>query len=222
MFDGIKLLCIKSGDRPWDICCRSVIVREGLYLKIANKPFKCPACGHQSDKLKSFFLQILKLNKAANSFKNSGFYIRNYSLGLQSCHEEGFDVTPYILESDDWINWNMQISSYTLAKNGEPSVRFPIWEDHFLKARPFVHPNRQWELTFNGALKRKALYFMGYEISNFYLLKDLIRETRRYNQSWSALLDNWMIAAPVDLKNPIYLSLKKVDNLAEVYNDTYE
>jgi hypothetical protein len=220
VFDGIKLVCMGAKDieQPWIQCLHPIIVPAGKFLKISNIRFKCPECGRESDKLGSYFATLVKLNKAANNFDKSGFYIKNYELVYQGSYEEGFENTPYVLENEDWTNWNMQIASITIAFTDMPSVRSEIWEDHFYKARPFVYPH-QWKLTFGSVLRRKTLYYHNYEI-NLDLLKQLINEIRNYNNAWLQLIDSFASGAPVDLKHSLYSSLNNVESLAELFDDS--
>ena len=103
MFAGIKLLCMgrKEKDRPFLDCLRPIIVPENLFFKIANVKFKCPDCGHESAQIRPYFLSLIKLKQAADTFDKTGFYIRNYDLTFQGCHEDGFDITPHVLNEDD-------------------------------------------------------------------------------------------------------------------------
>lgn len=220
MFDGIKLICIgdKDKEQPWIRCLHSVVVPADKFLKISNLSFKCPDCSHVSDKLSPYFTSLLALNKAANTFDKSDFYVRNYELAYQGCHEDGFENTPYVLENDDWSNWNMQLASITIALTEMPGVRSEIWEDHFFKARAFVYPH-EWKLTFGSILRRKALFYQGHEI-NLVLLKTLIAEIRNYNNAWLQLIDSCVAASPVDLKHPVYTDLNNVDSLAKLFPET--
>ncbi len=219
MFAGIKLLCMgtKDKNRPFISCLRGLIVPEDRFLKIANLKFKCPDCGHASQKINPYFLNLINLKQAADAFDKSEFYIRNYELSFQGCHEDGFDITPYVLEEDDWVHWNMQIAAITIAHK-ESSQRMDIWEDHNFKARPFVHAFER-EMTFGGILRRRALFIERHEI-NLALLKALIKEIRNYNNAWLQLIDSFVTAAPVDLKHDLYTHLNNVESLDLLFPET--
>jgi hypothetical protein len=224
VFSGVKLLCMgaKEKNRPYIHCLNPLIIPAEKFLKIANIKYKCPACGHSSDKLGSYFISLVKLKKAGDTFDGSGFYIRNYELAFQGCHEDGFNITPYVLQEDDWVTWNMQVASITIANTEEPAFRMDIWEDHFFKGRPFVHPF-QWEMTFGSVLRRRSLYINSHEV-NLSSLKNLIKELRNYNSAWLRLVDSFITAAPVDLKDSLYTHLNKVDSLVKLFpeTETYE
>jgi hypothetical protein len=219
MFDGIKMLCMGVDENsPFFDCLHSVIVTEAKFLKLANKQYRCPFCGHTSDMIQPFFHALIKLRKAAMDFNNSGTYIRSYGLVFEGCHEDGFhELTPYILENNDWGNWNMQIASCGIALTEEPAYRIELWEDHNFKARPFVYP-QQSATTFSSILRKKSMYLGSQEI-NVDLLKVLIKEVRNYNKAWLKLLDSHVTAAPVDLKNALYTHLAEVDSLDELFSD---
>lgn len=224
MFAGIKLLCMgaKEKDRPYIQCLRPLIIPESKFLKIANLEFKCPSCGHRSDQIIPYFQSLIKLKQAADSFDSSGFYIKSYGLTFQGCHEDGFEITPYVFEKDDWIHWNMQIADITIANSERPIFRLDLWEDHNFKARPFLHP-LQWEMTFGSILRRHSIFIDQYEI-NLVLLRALIKEIRNYNKSWLKLVDSFITAAPVDLKHSLYCHLNNVKSLDELFpeNEKYE
>lgn len=225
MFDGIKLLCLaKKDNNIVNDCLHSVIVPSEKFIKIANKSFRCPECGRENSQLASFFLQLTNLQKATREFRETGFYVRCYGLGFESCHEDGFEITPHILENNDWGFWNMQISSIIIAYTENPGYRIDIWEDHFLKALPYVYP--LWptqDLTFSQVLRRKTIYVQDHEVKDIILLKNLLKEIRNYNNSWKELLGSFMSAAPVDLKNGLNTHLAEVDTLAELFSDeTYK
>jgi len=217
MFAGIKLLCMGPKDklRPFLQCLRSTIVPEEMFLKIANLKFECPDCGHVSNQIGSYFLSLTKLKKAADSFDKTGFYIKNYDLAFQGCHEDGFDITPHVLENNDWSHWNMQISAITIANSNSPSICFDLWEDHNFKGRPFLHPF-EYELTFGSVMRRQALFYHEHKI-NLPALKILIKEIRNYNNVWLKLMNSSVSAAPVDLKHSLYTHLNKVDSLADLF-----
>lgn len=206
----------KDKKQPWLHCYYPIIVPSDKYLKISNLSFKCPNCEHTSDKLGPYFASLVSLNKAANAFDKSGFFVKNYELVYQGSYE-GFDNTPYILENEDWGNWNTQIASITIANTEIPGVRSEIWEDCFFKARPFVYPH-EWRLTFGSVMKRKALYYQNHEI-NLTLLKTLISQIRNYNKAYLQLIDSFVSAAPVDLKHHVYTHLNDVQSLIEIFPD---
>jgi hypothetical protein len=207
----------KDKNRPFLDCLRPFIVPEDRFLKIANLKFKCPDCGHESDRVNPYFLSLIKLKKAADAFDKSGFYIKNYDLAFQGCYEDGFDITPHVLEENDWIHWNMQISAITIANSDRPSIRIDLWEDHNFKARPFIHPFDS-EMTFGSVLRRHSLFTHEHGI-NLPSLKTLIREIRNYNNAWLNLMDSFVTAAPVDLKHSLYTLLAKVESLDELFPD---
>lgn len=219
MFAGIKLMCMgpKEKDRPFIPCLRAIIVPEDRFLKIANLKFKCPDCGHASSEIKPYFLSLLNLKKAADELDKSDFYIRNYDLTFQGCHEDVFEITPYVLEEDDWMHWNMRIAAITIAHK-EDYFRMELWEDHNFKARPFVHALDR-EMTFGKILRRRALFSGEHEI-NLSLLKALIREIRNYNNAWVKLVDSFYTAAPVDLKHSLYTHLNNVESLDQLFPET--
>lgn len=218
MFAGIKLLCLrpKKGGPFYQECLHPIIVPEDKFLKIANIKFKCPACERENDQIAPYFLCLIKLKKAADAFDATNFYIRNYELAFQGCHADGFEITPHVLQEDDWIHWNMQIASLTIAHR-ESSIKIDLWEDHNFKARPFLHPFEN-ELTFGSVMKRRALFYDEHEI-NLPSLKSLIKEIRNYNNAWLKLVDSFVTAVSVDLKHSLYTLLNKVDSLAELLPD---
>lgn len=224
MFQGVKLLCMgpKDKERPWIQCLNPVIVPSDKFLKIANRRFKCPICAHESDKLQPFFIALLNLKKAADSFDTSGFYIKNYFVGIEGCHEDGLEITPYVLENNDWTHWNMQVSAITCTNTEDQSLEFDLWEDHFYKARPFVFPP-EWELTFGSVLRRRSLYIRENSVS-IPALKSLIKGIRNYNEAWLKLLESYVTAAPVDLNHSLYTFISEVDSLIELFpeTDTYK
>ena len=220
MFDGVKLLCLVRKEPGFESCLHPLIVRDGKFLKIANKDFSCPSCGHKSEKLTPFFLRLAELQKATKLLQDTGFYLKNYKPAFECCHEDGFETLDYILNKNDWGNWNMQIASIIIS-GIEQETRIAIWEDHFYKARPFVYPC-DWELTFGSVLRRKAMYAFDHEFKNLSRLKDLIRNIRKYNEAWVGLLSSGVAAAPVDLTDPLATSLNNVKNLAELFEETYE
>ncbi len=220
MFDGVKLLCIVRKEPGFESCLRPLIVRDDKFLKIANKGFTCPSCGHRSGKLKPFFLQLLELQKATKVLFDTGFYLKNYKLAFECCHEDDFETLEYVLNKNDWGNWNMQIASIIIS-GIERETRVTIWEDHYFKARPFVYPN-EYELTFGSVLRRKAMYAFDHEIKNLTHLQNLIRHIRKHNVAWLNLLGSGVAAAPVDLTDPLATSLNNVQNLGELFEETYE
>ena len=133
------------------------------------------------------------------------------------CHEEAFELTPYVVENFDWGNWNMQVSSITVASSESPSFRAEIWEDQVLVFRPFVHPMMS-ELTFGGVIRRKSM-FLGDQEVNLDLLSKTIRELRAYNKAWIGLLNGFTSAAPIDLSHALYTHLAGVDSLDELFPD---
>lgn len=224
MFEGIKLLCMhpKADDPYLELCLHPLIVTRERYLKIANMAYTCPRCGYKSKTLGKFFRQVQMLQKTVEDMKTVGFFVEKYEIAFMACQEDEFDFTPHILEHDDWIDWNMQISLVRITNMEDHTMSVDLWEDHFFKSRPFIYPS-EWKHAFNAVLRKKALYIMGCEAIDFKYVKNLINDIRNYNKSWHSLLNAQIAAVPVDLKDPLYTSIAKGQSLDELFQqDKYE
>jgi hypothetical protein len=137
MFDGVKLLCLVRKEPSIESCLRPLIVRDDKFLKIANKGFTCPSCGHKSEKLNSYFLHLAELQKASKLLEDTGFVLKNYKLAFMCCMR--MTLNPRLCANNDWGHWNMQIASIIIA-GIDRDTEINLWEDHYHKARPFVYP----------------------------------------------------------------------------------
>lgn len=222
MFDGVKILCFGPlpKEKGYGTCLQPVIVPEDKFLKIANLNFKCPKCGREIMQVNHYFENLMNLRQVSRDFLRSSFYVRNYQLAFEICHEDGFDTTAHVLENDDWESWNMQISAITIANKDTPGYRIDIWEDHFLKGRPYVYPLDDI-VTFSDVLSRDSFYLHGVQI-DLNSLQSLVKEIRNYNSAYLQLVDSFLNSAPADLEHPVWTHLNQVDSLAELFPETYE
>lgn len=200
-----------------DECLSSLIVPKDKYLKIANNGYKCRGCGHQSNKTKNYFLSLITLNQTDKNLMSSGFYVKSYGLGIHGAYkdEDGFDPTEYTLNHNDWGGWNAQIASIIVADIETSTHKLDIWVDAFFKGSPYTYPGRK-EFTFNNVMRMSNIYLTEHGL-NLQKLKDLLTAIRTHNSAWAALLDSHVNAAPVDLKDPLVLSLYKTKSLADLF-----
>ncbi len=223
MFSGVKLLCggVRDKKHPFIQCLQPIIVPEDRFHKIANMHFQCPSCGHKSKYIQPYFLSLIKLKQAAANFDKTGVYVHSYGVTIQNSYEDGIELTPHVLENDDWTYWNMQIASINIAVSESSSYRMELWEDHNFKARPFMH-SFQSAMMFGSVLRRHSLHIYTYEV-DISTLQALIKEIRNYNNAWVKLMDSFVSAAPVDLNDVLYTHLAGVDSLDELFpeNERY-